>query len=469
MTATLGELAAAFSENEIHALATAEASEVVVYDVHYDSRSVSPGSLFCCVVGESHDGHDHTADAVQRGAAAVLTQRHMDLDVATLTVPDTRIAMPLAAATVHGHPSRSLDVVGVTGTNGKTTTVHLIDAICRHARRPSMAIGTLTGERTTPEAPDLQRTLRRAADDGIEVVAMEVSSHAVAQHRVDALEVLVGVFTNLGQDHLDYHGTMESYFRAKAAFFSPDRVRTAVVDVDGTYGRLLADAASVEVRAISQRDLEIIDRSISHTTFVWMGREVTLPLGGDVNVRNAHAAAEVGQLLGFEPDQIVAGLNSADPLPGRFRPVDNEAGLTVIVDYAHTPDALDRLLNSAAELATGRVRLVFGCGGDRDRDKRSAMGTVAERGADDVIVTSDNPRGEDPTTIIDEIVQGMSRPPRHTAIDRRAAIEVALGEAQIGDIVLIAGKGHETTQTIGDQTVEFDDAAVAAEIMAELA
>ena len=469
MTATLAELTAALSRYEIHALLTSEVGGLVIEDVYHDSRNVAPGGLFCCVVGENHDGHDHAGDAVASGAVAVLTQRRMDLDVASLIVPDTRLAMPLVAAEVHEHPSRSLDVVGVTGTNGKTTTVHLIDAICRKARRASMTIGTLTGERTTPEAPDLQRMLRAAVDDDVKVVAMEVSSHAVSQHRVDALQVTVGVFTNLGQDHLDYHGTMENYFRAKAAFFNPERVRTAVVDVDGTYGRLLADAAPVEVRAISQRDLQIVEQSISHTTFVWQGREIRLPLGGDVNVRNAHAAAEVGQLLGFEPDEIVAGLNAADRLPGRFRPVENGAGLTVIVDYAHTPDALDRLLNTARELMNGRVRLVFGCGGDRDREKRPAMGAIASRGADDVIVTSDNPRGEDPAAIIDEIMAGMTVPPGRMVVDRRAAIEIALTEAQRGDIVLIAGKGHETTQTIGDQTVAVDDAAVAAEILADLA
>jgi UDP-N-acetylmuramoyl-L-alanyl-D-glutamate--2,6-diaminopimelate ligase len=469
MTATFGELASALSQADVHALATQNAAGTVVEDVHHDSRRVEPGSMFCCVVGENYDGHDHAAAAVERGAGSILAQRHMDLDVAELIVSDTRIAMPLCAAEVHEHPSRSLALVGVTGTNGKTTTVHLIDAICRAARRASMIIGTLTGERTTPESPDLQRTLRGAVDAGVEVVAMEVSSHAVSQHRVDALDVAVGVFTNLGQDHLDYHGTMERYFRAKAEFFNPSRVRTAVIDVDGTYGRLLADAASVDVRAISERDLSIVDRSVSHTTFLWQGREIRLPLGGDVNVRNAHAAAEVAQLLGFGPDEIVAGLNAAEPLPGRFRPVDNEAGLTVIIDYAHTPDALDRLLNTASELATGRIRLVFGCGGDRDREKRPAMGAIAERGADDVVVTSDNPRSEDPAAIIDEIVSGMSGVPRHSVVDRREAIELTLTEANEGDVVLIAGKGHETTQTIGDQQLAFDDAEVAAEILAGLA
>ncbi len=457
-------LVAALYDADIGAVVHGPASEVS--EVGFDSREVRTGELFSCIVGADHDGHDHAAEALDSGAAALLVQRRLDLEVAQIVVDDVRRAIGICAAEVHGWPSRELDVIGVTGTNGKTTTVHLIDAVCDAASRRSITIGTLTGTRTTPEAPELQRILRRAVDDGVEVVAMEVSSHAIDQHRIGGLEAKIGVFTNLGQDHLDYHGTMEAYFRAKAAFFVPSYMERAVVDVDQPYGRLLADVAEVEVFAISNRDLEIIEHRIDGNRFVWQGRDIDLPLGGPVNVRNAHAAAEACRLLGIDPDAVVRGLNAAETLPGRFQPVPNDAGLDVVVDYAHTPDALDSLLDAARQLTGGRVIVVFGCGGDRDSEKRPVMGSIAERGADVVIVTSDNPRGEDARTIIDDIVAGMTNAPHAAITDRREAIAAALGEGRPGDLILLAGKGHETTQTIGDDVLPFDDAKIAGELSA---
>jgi UDP-N-acetylmuramoyl-L-alanyl-D-glutamate--2,6-diaminopimelate ligase len=434
----------------------------VVTDVHLDSRRVTPGSLFCAVPGASTDGHDHAPAAVAAGAVALLVERPLGLGVPELVVADARIAAAPAAAEVHGHPSRRLRVVGVTGTNGKTTVTHLVRSVLDAGGRRSAVIGTLSGARTTPEAPELQRRLAELADAGVDAVALEVSSHALALHRADALWVEVAVFTNLGRDHLDFHGTMEAYFQAKARLFEAGRSGRAIVNTDDPYGRLLRDAAVIPTEGYSLEEADDLVVAVDHVELTWEGRRLRVPLGGRFNAANALAAAHVGRALGVEPDGIARGLAEVPRVPGRFEPVDVGQPFRVVVDYAHTPDGLAEVLATARGVAEGRVIVVFGCGGDRDRAKRPAMGEVAARLADRVVLTSDNPRSEDPLAIIEEARQGM----RDTSgldvePDRRRAIATAVRLATAGDVVVIAGKGHETTQTIGDHVLEFDDRVVA--------
>ena len=439
-------------------------------DVHFDSRRVGQRSLFCCVPGSVSDGHDHAGAAIDRGAIALLVGRVLDVDVPQIVVPDVRASMATAAAVVHGDPSNSLVVVGVTGTNGKTTTTHLVRNVLAAAGRRVDVLGTLSGARTTPESPDLQRHLARCRDDGVDVVAMEVSSHALVLHRVDEVHFDVAVFTNLGRDHLDHHRTIEEYFAAKARLFVPAMSERAVVGLDDTHGRLLADAAQIPTDGYSLAEVRVVDESVDSTRFVWRDRMIELRLGGVHNVANALAAAHVGLALGVDEDTIAVGLSQPVAVPGRFETVHAGQPFDVVVDFAHTPDALEHVLAAArAIVGSGRVIVVFGCGGDRDRTKRPLMGEVAARGADVVVVTADNSRNEPTEAIIAAIVAGSDRVADGRASeivvepDRRRAIARALGDARTGDLVLIAGKGHETTQTIGTSVVEFDDRVVVAE------
>jgi UDP-N-acetylmuramoyl-L-alanyl-D-glutamate--2,6-diaminopimelate ligase len=447
---------------------------VAVTGVSVDSRRVEPGDLFCCIPGATTDGHEHAPAAVASGAAALLVERDLDLPVPQLRVDAARPAMALAAAAVHGHPSRDLVVIGVTGTNGKTTVTYLLDAILREAGRPTAVLGTLSGPRTTPEAPDLQRWLAARRDEGTGVVAMEVSSHALALHRVDGTWFAAAVFTNLSRDHLDFHETMESYFEAKARLFTPELSARAIVNIDDPSGRLLRDSATIDTASYSLDDVTDLRVGRNGSTFGWRGQHVTLPLGGRFNVANALAAAETAVLvLGVDPATVARGLGRPLVIPGRFELVDAGQPFTVIVDYAHTPDGLDRLLEAAGEMAAGgRVHVVFGCGGDRDPTKRPAMGAVAAERADRVVLTADNSRSEDTAAIIEAVQQGIRQVPDPRAQDvvvepdRRAAIALAIGSAAPDDVVVLAGKGHETTQTIGDRVVAFDDREVARELLA---
>lgn len=429
-----------------------------IADVVADSRRVTPASLFCCVPGQVHDGHDHAAAAVQAGAVALLCERELPLEVPQLVVPDVRSAMAPVAARVHGDPSRRLDVIGVTGTNGKTTVVSMVAAILSAAGRQVRTIGTLTGERTTPEAPDLQRQLAAFVAEGVDAVAMEVSSHALALHRVDAVEFAVGVFTNLGIDHLDFHGTPEAYFAAKALLFEPGRSRIGVVNVDDVRGRLLLDAAEGPMVGVGLADAGDLRADRSGTTFEWRGVTVRLPMHGRHNVANALVAAEACRTLGVDVTTVAAGLSSLPVVPGRFETIDVPGGAVAVVDYAHTPEALEEVLAASRDLAAdrGRVTIVFGCGGDRDRSKRPRMGEVASRLADRVIVTSDNPRSEDPGSIISAVVEGCEGPVE-VVPDRAEAIATAFVGIGPADVVLIAGKGHEQGQVVGDRTLPFDD------------
>jgi len=438
---------------------------VRVTGIAHDSRTVGAGDLFCCLRGEHVDGHDFAPKAVAAGAVAVLAERPLDVPVPQVLVDDPRVAMAPVAAAFHGRPSNALTVVGVTGTTGKTTTTQLLASIFDHAGVPCGVLGTLTGVHTTPEAPELQAALAAFRAEGKRAVAMEVSSHALALHRADATRFAVAVFTNLGRDHLDFHGTTEQYFAAKARLFEPGMAAAGVADADDPYGRRLIDTAAIPMTPYSMADAEALEVGLLVSTFRWRGRSVRLPLGGRFNVRNALAAATAAVAAGAAVDSVVDGLAVAPPVSGRFEPVDAGQPFAVLVDFAHTPEALASALAAAREVAgTHRLFVVFGCGGDRDPSKRPLMGEVAARLADVAVVTSDNPRSEDPTAIISEVISGMPRARSartEREPDRRAAIALALAEAAPGDVVLVAGKGHEATQTIGDRVLPFDDRVVA--------
>ena len=438
--------------------------------VALDSRTVTDGDLFCCVPGAVTDGHRFAADAVAAGAAALMVERWMDLPVPQVLVPHARSAMAWLSAAAHAQPSDRLDLVGITGTNGKTTTAHLVHAILTAAGRRSAVLGTLTGVRTTPEAPDLQRTLAQLVADGTDAVAMEVSSHALDQDRVLGTVFAVSVFTNLSPDHLDYHGSLDHYFEAKARLFRPDMSRCAVVNIDDPRGAELMARLDIPATGYSRAMADDVHLGIDGTTFTWRGHPVTLALPGLFNLENAIAAAEAVRALGLDDADIAAGLSAAPPVRGRFEVVAGAAdrSATVIVDYSHTPAGIDQVLASVRQIAPdATVCIVVGAGGDRDRDKRPLMGRAA-MAADHVVVTSDNPRSEDPMVIIDQILAGMDDAGRvDVQVDRREAIRLALTEHGPGDVVVVAGKGHETTQTIGDLVLDFDDRAVVQELVLE--
>jgi UDP-N-acetylmuramoyl-L-alanyl-D-glutamate--2,6-diaminopimelate ligase len=449
---------------------------VVVASVVQDSTAVAPGALFCCIAGSHVDGHAFARQAVEAGAAAVLAEHAVDVpDGATVvTVPSVREAIGPIASSFHGHPSRRLTLVGVTGTNGKTTTTHLLRSVFQANGQEAAVIGTLTSSAgsppTTPDAPVLQARLAELVAAGTTAVAMEVSSHGLAMHRVDGTRFAAAAFTNLSQDHLDLHGTMEAYFAAKARLFTPAFTDLAVVGVDDPRGRLLVDAATVRTVPWSMADAGDLELTPEGSTFTWRGATVHVPLAGRVNVLNALCAATVAGELGIEPAVVAAGLAAAPGVRGRFEAVRGDQPFAVVVDYAHTPDGLENVLSSARELVGGgrKVIAVFGAGGDRDPAKRPRMGEVVSRLADLAVVTSDNPRSEDPGAIVDQIVAGMDGPAeRVVEPDRRAAIGRAFDAAGPGDLVVLAGKGHETTQTIGDRELPFDDVVVARELLLE--
>ena len=437
--------------------------------VTHDSRHVRPGTLFCCLPGSRADGHDFAPAAVAAGAAALLCERALDVPggVAQAVVASARTAMAPVSAAFFGHPSSSLAVVGVTGTNGKTTTTHMVRAVLEADGRPTSVLGTLSGARTTPEAPELQAALAEARDAGQQAVAMEVSSHGLASHRVDAVDFAVAAFTNLSQDHLDFHGDMASYFEAKALLFERGRARVGVVNADDEWGRRLLERAAIPMVPFSMDDAEGLSVGPAGSRFAWRGSPVALALGGRFNVSNALCAAAICAELGVAPDVVAAGLSSLASVPGRFERVDAGQDFAVVVDYAHTPDGLAALLAAAREMSEGRVIVVFGCGGDRDRGKRPLMGAVAASSADVAVLTSDNPRSEDPAAIIDEVRSGASAAANLVVEpDRAAAIKLAVAQARRGDVVVIAGKGHETGQVVGDVTLPFDDRVVAREALA---
>lgn len=439
---------------------------VAVTAVEHDSRIAGPGSLYCALKGEHTDGHRHAATAVAAGAVAVVVEHPVAVSVPQIVVPDTRAAMGRLADAFFDHPSRRIAVVGVTGTNGKTTVTHLLAAVLNHVGRTTRVLGTLSGTRTTPEAPALQSALAEAADAGASVVAMEVSSHAIELRRIVGTWFTVAVFTNLSQDHLDFHGTMDRYFAAKARLFEPERAALGLVNRDDPWGARLLEAMAIPAVAWSAEEAEDPELRADGSRFTWRGHRIELALAGRFNLANAVAAAEAALALGLEPAQIAAGLAQAGPVRGRFEPV-GDSDVAVLVDYAHTPDGLVQALASARELTEGRLIVVFGCGGDRDRDKRPLMGRAADQGADVVIVTSDNPRQEDPAAIIETVMTGVERVgDLIVEPDRRRAVDAAVALAAPGDLILVAGKGHETTQDLGDRVIDFDDREVAAAALA---
>ncbi len=455
--------------------------------VRYDSREVAPGDLFIAVTGVKHDGHGYVAQAARSGAAAAVVERFVpEAEIAQIRVPSSRRAMALLAGEETGHPSRELVMAGVTGTNGKTTTAHLIRSALTEAGHRVGFIGTVGYEfggvneaapHTTPEAPELMRMLRAWRNRGATAVAMEVSSHALALERTYGMAFDVGVFTNLTQDHLDFHGTLDAYREAKARLFRTesrgDRTKRFVgaLNVDDAAGRWIAAhadcptvgfgmGAAAEVRA------ESVQLGPAGTRLrICQGHDsisVSLRLRGAFNVMNALAAFAAGRGMGLPPATIVAGLERVHSVPGRLEPVDEGQPFQVLVDYAHTPDALERALEAVRAFGPRRLLCVFGCGGDRDRGKRPLMGAVASRNADFVFLTSDNPRSEDPLAILAEIETGIEeRTKTRTISDRAAAIEEAIAACGEGDALLIAGKGHETYQIVGDRTLPFDDREVA--------
>lgn len=449
-----------------------------------DSRLITPGALFVAVRGSERDGHTYLSDAAARGASAAIVEVEGVTSLPSLVVRDGRLAAALSAGAFYDHPARSLQLIAVTGTNGKTTTAGIIRHLLDSSPGPrSASIGTLgvllgsEGESlpggsglTTPGPVELQRVLRALVQRGVSAAAMEVSSHSLDQRRVEGLTFAAAVFTNLTHDHLDYHTTMEAYFAAKARLFDESFTDLAVVSVDDPYGRLLLDAATVRTVPYALDDADDLRLDVTGSTFRWRGVELHVPLAGRFNVCNAVAAATVAAELGIAMDAIVAGMAATPPVRGRFEPVVAGQPFGVVVDYAHTPDALENVLAAAREVTApgGRVVVVFGAGGQRDAAKRPRMGEVAGRLADRVVVTSDNPRSEDPAAIIDAITAGIGPDADAVVVEDRAeAIRLAISDAEPGDLVVLAGKGHETTQTFADRVVDFDDAEVARGLLAE--
>jgi UDP-N-acetylmuramoyl-L-alanyl-D-glutamate--2,6-diaminopimelate ligase len=463
------------------------AAAVDIAGLAYDNRAVGPRDLFFCVRGFTRDGHDFAADAVQRGAAALVVDHLLDVDIPQVVVPDVRRAMPAAAAAFYGEPTERLDLVGITGTNGKTTTAHLARALLEAAGRQTGLLGTVKSviggnelpvQRTTPEAIDLQRSFRAMLNAGDVACVMEVSSHALELGRVDASHFAVGVFTNLTQDHLDFHPTMEDYFQAKRRLFTAVGARTAVLNLDDHYGLRLATDPEIPAPITFALDhpgatyrADDVRTSLEGSRFTLHSpdgvAELRSPLRGRFNVSNVIAAFAAARALGVPFDIAVDAVERAGQVPGRFETVDEGQRFAVLVDYAHTPDSLENVLSSARGLTQDKLHVVFGCGGDRDRGKRPLMGEIAARLADRVLVTSDNPRSEDPDAIITEILAGIDRPVEYDA-DRRAAIRAAVAGAEDGDVVVIAGKGHEQGQEFADgQKIPFDDVSVAREALRE--
>jgi UDP-N-acetylmuramoyl-L-alanyl-D-glutamate--2,6-diaminopimelate ligase len=490
VSATLAAVAAELRRSERHG------DDVVVEDATHDSRQAGPGTLFCAIPGSRSDGHDHAPTAVEQGASALLVERWLDLDVPQVKVPSVRAAAGPAAAVVHGHPSHQLTVVGVTGTNGKTTASYLLEAAFAAAGQGVGVIGTVEtrihgeaqpGVRTTPEGPDLQRLLRRMHTRGVDAVAMEVSSHGLDLRRVDGTRFAVVAYTNLSQDHLDWHGSMEAYLAAKARLFTPGFAPHGVVFLDGPWADRFLGLAEIPVTTVgrdARADVRLTDEQLSIAGGVGTLQlddgpvEVRTRLPGRFNLENAAIALVTAVRAGVPVDAAAAGIAACPGAPGRLERVERGQPYPVLVDYAHTPDAVEQLVATLRSLLVaergpdgGRVLLVLGAGGDRDRGKREPMGRAAAA-ADVAVLTSDNPRSEDPAAILASVERGArdavaAGAPAELLVepDRRRAIAAALDAATTGDVVVIAGKGHETGQELADRTLPFDDRQVAGELL----
>ena len=458
------------------------ARDVEVSSLAYDNRAVSKGTLFFCVPGFTRDGHDFAAAAVATGAVALVVQRPLNFEVPELLVGDVRAAMAVAAGRFYGDPTARLQVAGVTGTNGKTTTAFLMRALLDATGRRTGLLGTVKSviggiehdvERTTPEAIDLQRTFAEMLDAGDQACVMEVSSHALELHRADAIHFTAAIFTNMSRDHLDFHPTMEDYFQAKRRLFVATPPKHAVINIDDAYGARLATELERPVTFALDADSTYrasgVSTGLGGSRFTVNGpdgaTELRSPLRGRFNVYNVLGAFAAARSLGIDPGTAAHAIETAGQVPGRFETIDEGQEFAVLVDYAHTPDSLENVLSAARALSTGRLHVVFGAGGDRDRGKRPLMGEIATRLADRVIVTSDNPRSEAPEAIIQQILEGTGPDVEHH-VDRREAIGIAIAGAADGDVVVIAGKGHEQGQEfVGGRKVPFDDATVAREAL----
>ena len=467
----------------------ATADTVDVAAIRYRSGDVTPGDAFACLVGSRSDGHEYAADAVSRGASALVVQRPLDLDVPQVVVPDSRVAMALMAALLEGDPSAHMTVVGITGTNGKTTSAYLAHSVLQAAGMPCGVIGTVElrvgGEssvptHTTPESVEIQALLARMRAAGDTACAMEVSSHALHQHRAAGLRFAAAIFTNLTRDHLDYHGDEESYFQAKRLLFHRPADEgpnpPGAVNLDDAAGRRLASELPLLGYSVDRDDADVVPTALhmgssGFTATVRTPRgpiDIASPLRGRFNVENVLGVVAMGELLGLPHDAVARGIAEVRGVPGRLEPIEMGQAFQVLVDYAHTPDSLENVLQTTRELAgSGRVIVLFGCGGDRDTGKRPQMGAIGRAMSDICIVTSDNPRSEDPAVIIDQIVQGASSGPAELVVqaDRRAAIALAIDAAEPGDVVLIAGKGHESGQEVAGVVTPFDDRDVAREVL----
>lgn len=469
-----------------------------VSGVQYDSRNVEPGDLFCCIHGMKSDGHDFASQAAEAGASALLVERWVEAGSATripqIRVADGRLAMAEAACAYYGNPSMRMRVAGITGTNGKTSTAFMAESIFRAAGYETALVGTVETRiagavepagRTTPESPDLQHLFWRMAESGVEAVAIEVSSHALELERTAGTQFAVAAFTNLTQDHLDFHASLEDYYRSKRKLFETGLVGPAVINADDTWSSRvpteLPGLDAIYYSTSAEQDASIFADGIEfgpgsvdfHIDGAAGRHHVSLAIPALFAVSNALAAAAVAVGLGIGGDAIAEGLTGVSTIPGRFELVRRGQPFLAVVDYAHTPDAVSAVLASArAQVGEGgRLIVLLGCGGDRDRSKRPLMAVAAVSGADLAILTSDNPRSEEPGRIVDDMISGLSETQRKSTqveLDRRKAISMSLAEARAGDVVVFAGKGHEAGQTAGSKTIEFDDRVVVAEELESL-
>lgn len=456
--------------------------------IEYDSRKVRPGDIFCCINGTFKDGHEYAQMAVDAGASALMVERRLPIDIAQVLVTNTRVAMAEAAAEFYGHPTAGIPIIGITGTNGKTTTTYMIKTIAEKAGLKVGLIGTIRNlvgnrviptERTTPESVELQRVFSLMRNEGVDLIVMEVSSHSLDQNRVHGIEYAVGGFTNLTQDHLDYHKTFENYLAAKKKMFA--RSKFAVVNADDYHSNLILEGLDLpsvgygirnENAAIRATNIEICAKNVEFDLSCPEGnKHITVNIPGLFNVFNAMLAVGVMLKLGFGLDAIAEGLSDISGVSGRMEALNTDGfDFTVILDFAHTPDGLVNLLTSVQEFAKGRVITVFGCGGDRDKLKRPLMGEMSARYSDFCVVTSDNPRTENPMQIIDMVLEGVRRTAcEHTVIEnRRDAIRYALSIAEKDDVIVLAGKGHENYQEINGVKYPFDEKDIVAELLDEM-
>lgn len=458
--------------------------DVPVASLQYNSRKVGKGDVFCCIVGTFFDGHAYAAQAVEAGAAALVVERELPLPVPQVVVKNTRIAMAEMAAAFYGYPARGMRIVGVTGTNGKTSTTYMLKAIAEQCGWKVGLIGTIRNligeriidtERTTPESVDLQRILREMKDEGVDLVVMEVSSHSLDQRRVHGIEFETAIFTNLTQDHLDYHKTFENYLAAKMRIFQ--QARQAVVNRDDPHAETILNALTIPYKTfgireqadISASEIDITTRGVQFDMHCEPGNvRMYVPIPGLFSVFNAMGAAAAALQLGISLPAIKNGIETMGSVSGRLEPLPTGGrNFTVLLDYAHTPDALENILKTARGFAKGRIVTLFGCGGDRDHAKRPIMGEIAGRFSDFLVVTSDNPRTEDPMAIIEAVLEGVHKSgcPHIVVENRYEAIRYALKHAEPEDVIILAGKGHENYQEVGGGKRHFDEKEIVAELL----